>query len=79
MIFPTYKAIDELGRIVLPKEIRKELNIQIRDKLKIEVENNKIILAKAQECCVFCGKTSNLKSHMGKSICGSCIKKINNP
>ncbi len=78
MIYTSYKKIDDVGRVVLPKDIRDELNIRINDMLKIDVEDNRIILSKAEQTCLFCGKTSSLKSFRGKTVCEKCIEQLNN-
>ncbi|MCH5303460.1 MAG: AbrB family transcriptional regulator, partial [Ruminococcus sp.] len=59
-------------------DIRKEMGLQINDMLKIDVNNGQIIITKADDSCVFCGKTSKLKSYRGKTVCESCIKELNN-
>lgn len=76
MIYTSYKKIDEVGRIVLPKDIRKKLDLDANDMLKIDVEDNRVIITKAEPDCIFCSSTENLKSFMGKSVCGECIKKL---
>ncbi|MBO5006733.1 MAG: AbrB/MazE/SpoVT family DNA-binding domain-containing protein [Clostridia bacterium] len=54
------RRIDELGRIVLPIEIRKNLSIDNRDAVEIFVENDKIILKKYEPACIFCGNADNV-------------------
>ncbi len=78
MAYISYKKIDEVGRVVLPKDIRKEMDLHINDMLKIDIDNGKIIITKADKSCIFCGKTSSLKSYLGKTVCESCIKELNN-
>ena len=58
------KQIDDLGRIVLPKEIRKRVGIQIRSDVEVRVEGEKIVLTKAQNECIFCGLHKDLKEFM---------------
>ena len=70
------KQIDDLGRIVLPKEIRKRVGIQIRSDVEVRVEGEKIVLTKAQNECIFCGLHKDLKEFKGKCICPSCLKGI---
>ena len=55
------RRIDELGRIVLPKEIRRTLGIDEKDPLEIYVEEDRIILTKFSEMCTFCGQVKDLK------------------
>ena len=66
------RQIDELGRIVIPIEIRKRLAIAERDPLEIFVKGEKIILGKPIDQCVFCGKQRNLDSFMERQVCASC-------
>lgn len=70
------RKIDELGRIVLPIELRRTLDIDIKDSLEIYVENNSIILKKYEPTCIFCGSSNELTSFHEKNICIDCIKKI---
>ncbi len=77
MAYTSYKKIDDVGRVVLPKDIRDELGLSINEMLKLDVENNRIIITKAENTCVFCGKTSSLKSYMGKTVCEKCVKELN--
>ena len=55
MIYTSYKKIDEVGRIVISKDIRKRLDLGINELLKIDVEDNKIVITKAEPNCIFCG------------------------
>jgi transcriptional pleiotropic regulator of transition state genes len=71
------RRIDELGRIVLPIEIRKNLNIENRDTVEIFVEEDKIILKKYQPCCIFCGNIENNVLFNDKRVCKDCIEKLN--
>ncbi|MBO5023041.1 MAG: AbrB/MazE/SpoVT family DNA-binding domain-containing protein [Clostridia bacterium] len=70
------RRIDELGRIVLPIEIRKNLSIDNRDAVEIFVENDKIILKKYEPACIFCGNADNVIMYGGKLICRDCVEAI---
>lgn len=70
------RKMDELGRIVLPMELRKKLGINRQDPIEIYVDGDSIILRKAGNTCVFCGGEENLSEYLGKSICEDCRKKI---
>ncbi len=72
------RRIDELGRIVLPIEIRKNLNIGNRDTVEIFVEDDKIILKKYEPACIFCGNADDVIMFNGKLICRECIEKLKN-
>ena len=70
------RNIDELGRIVVPKEIRKKLGIENTDPVEIYVEGDKIILTKYFSACHFCGSTEGVSDFKSKKICADCIKDI---
>ena len=70
------RRVDELGRIVLPMELRKSMEIDEKAPLEIYVEGNSIILKKHQCICVFCGETADLLSFQNKYICPACLKKL---
>ncbi|MBO4331144.1 MAG: AbrB/MazE/SpoVT family DNA-binding domain-containing protein [Oscillospiraceae bacterium] len=70
------RQMDSLGRIVLPIELRRTLDIAERDYLEIYVEGNRIILKKYAPSCVFCGKTEGIVEFSGKNVCRSCINKL---
>lgn len=70
------RKVDELGRIVLPVEMRRTLDIAERDALEIYVEGEMIVLRKHQEACVFCNNVKDVKSFMGKNVCPDCVKKL---
>lgn len=72
------RNIDELGRIVIPKEIRTKLSINPQDPIEIYVNEDKIILAKDGSCCSFCGSSDNLTLFKGKKICSECIDELKN-
>ena len=70
------RKVDELGRIVLPIEMRRTLDIAERDSLEIYVEGDSIILKKYQPACVFCGSVKDLVSYEGKNVCSDCIARL---
>ncbi len=72
------RKVDELGRIVLPIELRRNLNIEERDSLEIFVEGESIILKKYELSCVFCGDTNDVYLYMDKNVCGKCIDGLKN-
>ena len=76
MIFTNFKEIDQAGRIVISKDIRKHLNIKEKDTLHIEADDNCIIIKKAESKCVFCNSLNNLITYTGKHICKSCFEKL---
>ena len=70
------RKVDELGRIVLPIEMRRTLNIEEKDSLEIYVEDDNVILRKYQATCIFCESTKNLINFNNKNLCPECLKKI---
>ena len=72
------RKVDELGRIGLPIELRRTLNIEIKDPLEIYVDGESIMLKKYQPACVFCGSSDNIKQIKGKNVCGNCVKELQN-
>ena len=70
------RKIDELGRIVLPMELRKTLNIQIKDPIEIYVEGDSVVLKKYEPTCIFCGGVTDVTSFKDKNICNQCKKEL---
>jgi len=70
------RKVDELGRIVLPIELRRTLDIGEKDSLEIFTDENSIILRKYQPGCAFCDSASDLLTVSGITICLECAKKI---
>jgi transcriptional pleiotropic regulator of transition state genes len=66
------RKIDDLGRIVLPKELRNVLDIKERDPMEIYVDGSFIMLQKYEPSCVFCGNAGNITVFMGKNVCADC-------
>ena len=70
------RQMDSLGRIVLPIELRRTLDIAQKDSLEIYVDDSAIILKKYQPSCIFCGNADNVIYFKDKRICSSCLEKI---
>lgn len=68
------RKVDELGRIVLPIELRRTLDIAERDSLEIYMEGDCVILRKYQPACVFCDSSKEIVSFRGKNVCSECIR-----
>ena len=66
------RKVDELGRVVIPIELRRTLGIDEKDALEIYVDNEKIILKKYEPACVFCGNATNVQHYRGKLVCRDC-------
>ena len=72
------KKIDNLGRIVIPIEIRRELNFNLGEEVNMEVEDKKIILSKQSSKCVFCNEEEVFYKFRNKGICKNCYNNIKN-
>ena len=68
--------MDELGRIVLPIELRRTLDISIKDSLEIYVDGTSIVLRKYQPSCVFCDDATDVVNFKGKNVCAACLKEL---
>jgi transcriptional pleiotropic regulator of transition state genes len=67
------RKVDELGRVVIPIELRRTLQIEEKDALEIYVDGERIILKKYQPACIFCGNADNIKIFRDKNICPDCL------
>jgi transcriptional pleiotropic regulator of transition state genes len=67
------RKVDDLGRIVIPKETRRTLDIHLRDAVEIFVDGDEVILRKYEPGCVFCGGLYDLRELEGKHICRECV------
>lgn len=67
------RNLDPLGRVVLPIELRRIMNINTDDPLEIFVDEDKIILKKYEPSCIFCNEARNVSVYKGKLICSDCL------
>ena len=72
------RKVDELGRIVLPIELRRTLDISLRDPLEIYVEGESIVLKKYNPSCIFCGSKEDIFVYHEKNVCSGCIDELKN-
>lgn len=70
------RKIDELGRVVLPSELRRVFGIREGDELEISVNGEQIILQKRQDLCLFCGAESPAVEFRGRRVCDECAGEI---
>ncbi len=70
------RKVDELGRIVLPAEIRQNMDINVRDALEIFTDEGRIILQKYQPACIFCNNADNIVYFANKRICSECMSRL---
>ena len=72
------RKVDDLGRIVLPIELRRTLDIAERDELEIYLDDDKVILKKYEPSCIFCGSSCGLVTYHGRNVCMECIENMSN-
>ena len=70
------RKVDELGRIVLPIEMRRTLDIAEKDALEIYVEGSSVILKKYKPSCIFCDSGKDIKEFKGKNVCPKCLREL---
>ena len=70
------RRVDELGRIVIPIELRNKLKIAEKDPIEIYVDGSNIILKKFESNCIFCGNSKKLVEYKGKLVCDKCLEKL---
>ncbi|MCL4517299.1 MAG: AbrB/MazE/SpoVT family DNA-binding domain-containing protein [Firmicutes bacterium] len=68
------RKVDDLGRIVIPIELRRNLGIDKKDALEIYVDSERIVLKKYEPACVFCGNAEDIRSFKEKNICRACLE-----
>lgn len=66
------RKVDPLGRILIPKELRRKFMIDEKDPLEIFVEGDTINLKAYKPLCIFCGSSDDMKQHMNKNVCSDC-------
>lgn len=70
------RKIDELGRIVLPSELRRVFGIREGDELEISVDGDRVILQKRQDVCLFCSAENPALELNGRRVCNSCAGEL---
>jgi len=70
------RKVDVLGRIVLPIELRKNLDIEREDPIEIYVDGDYILLKKYEPACIFCGNAKDVRRIRDKNVCSECLKEI---
>ena len=70
------RKVDQLGRVVLPAEVRRHFDISAGDLIEITVDSDAILLTKVENRCVFCGGTTSLSEFSGKLVCGECVSRL---
>ncbi len=72
------RKVDKLGRVVIPVELRRLLDVDLHDTVELQVEDDQLILRKEEPCCTFCRKKKRLLSYRKKWICQDCLQELNN-
>ncbi len=70
------KKIDEMGRIVIPKEIRTTMGVDTGDRLQFFIDGDSVVMKKLSVSCIFCGSENDLTELNEKHICAECISKL---
>ncbi|NLV35505.1 MAG: AbrB/MazE/SpoVT family DNA-binding domain-containing protein [Clostridiaceae bacterium] len=70
------RKVDELGRVVLPIELRRTLDIMEKDALEIFIDGASIILKKYEPACIFCADAKDVIFYKGKNICSACMREL---
>lgn len=70
------RKVDELGRVVIPMEIRKTMSIEEKESVEIFVNDNQIILQKYAPGCLFCGNAEDVVNFKGKNLCKRCLTEL---
>ncbi len=70
------RKIDELGRVVIPIELRRNLDLEVKDPVEIYTEGDMIILKKYEPACIFCGQARDVSVIKGKSVCPACLEEL---
>ena len=70
------KTIDELGRIVIPGELRRKVGLEPRDKVELFAEKDRIVIKKHDPGCVFCGSSADTVEWKDKLVCRSCLESL---
>jgi transcriptional pleiotropic regulator of transition state genes len=70
------RKVDQLGRVVLPVEMRKAMRIEVGDLVMMTADGNHIVLAKVEQRCIFCDSAESLRDYEDKLVCASCVERI---
>ena len=70
------RKVDDLGRIVLPIELRRSMDIEVHDELEIYIEEDKVVLKKYEPSCIFCASSQGLIQFGGRNICQNCASRL---
>lgn len=70
------RRVDDLGRIVIPMEMRRVLGINVKDPLSITLEGERIVLSKHKDSCVICGSQKDVSLVRERAVCAACVAEV---
>ena len=70
------RPVDPLGRVVIPVELRRTLNIKTDDSLEVFVDGDYIMLKKYEPACIYCGNAKDVENIHGKNVCRNCLEEL---
>lgn len=70
------RKVDNLGRVVIPVELRRTIGIEEGESLEIYTDGEKIVLRKYEPACIFCGNAEDVVNYKGKNVCKSCLAEL---
>ncbi|MGZ8734984.1 MAG: AbrB/MazE/SpoVT family DNA-binding domain-containing protein [Acidimicrobiia bacterium] len=70
------RKVDQLGRVVLPVELRRTLGLREGDLVEVGLEGSRIVLTKVESRCIFCGSGTDLRDFAGKRVCAGCVGRL---
>lgn len=73
------RKVDSLGRVVLPVELRRELDIKEGDLVSVDQDGPRLLISRVDTYCIFCGSRSDLVEHRGRMVCGACLAELRTP
>ncbi len=70
------RHVDDLGRIVIPMELRRTLGIGPKDPIAVSVEGDRIVLTRHHDACVLCGSTEKVRRVKDRGVCAKCVRAV---
>ncbi len=70
------RRVDQLGRIVLPKKLRKEFEFNEKNDIELLIDGDTIVLRKFMPSCVFCNTRDDVNVYKGRNICEKCMDEL---
>ena len=70
------RKVDDLGRVVLPVEMRRALGLNAGDEVDISLDDGTVVLRKVEARCTFCGRADDLRAFRGRQVCASCSAEL---